>query len=391
MGSPKDRYDDAGREKVQCRECNAWYHRLDVHLSSKHSMTVEEYRAKHDGAPTISEAARKKAAAGQGARFKGESKRIEATEVVANDDDDLFKFGAARLKQRTDLSEYDKQFVPVHDEKWIPGDTEQRQLEELALAMEDDDNCLIVGPHGIGKSTMALELAAICNQPIRRVGMDGDVRRADFVGEKTVKVDEESGQSITEWVDGILVDAAEKGHWLMIDEIDAMPPHIAFLMHGVLEGNRHLALMGDEGRRVNFHPNFRIVATANTLGHGDDSGMYAGTNVMNEAFLDRWGVTISADYPVEATEVNILVSRTGIDRDTAKKMVKVAQKIREAVTNEQCFASVSPRRLIDWATKTVRLNDPRRAAKLTVVNKMGADDAKFVDNIIQRYFGGEVA
>lgn len=318
---------------------------------------------------------------------------------MAGNDDELFKFGAARLKMRSGLDAHDEQFVPPHDEGWIPGTIEQRQLEELALAMEDDDNCLVVGPHGIGKTTLALELAAIIGQPVRRVGMDGDVRRADFVGEKgvvvveipsTEKGGEPTHQTITRWSDGVLVEAAERGHWLLIDEIDAMPAHIAFLVHGVLEGNRHLVLMGDNGRKVKFHPQFRIIATANTLGRGDDSGMYAGTNVMNEAFLDRFGVTISATYPDEATEINILTSRTGIGRADAQKMVKTAAKVRESFANETCFCSISPRRLIDWAGKTVRLNDARRAAKLTIVNKMGADDAKFVDSIIQRYFGGAV-
>lgn len=386
MGSPNDRYDGNGNEKVQCRVCKKWFHRLDVHVGSKHGMNTDQYREKHPGAPTISEAARQKAVKAQGGKFKDAKKA-----PVTGNDDGLLKFGAARLKVRDDLTEYDKQFLPVHDEKWIPGESEQRMLEELALAMEDDDNCLICGPHGIGKSTLAKELAAICNQPLRRVGMDGDVRRADFIGEKNVVVDEKSGQTITSWVDGILPDAAERGHWLLIDEIDAMPAHIAFLMHGVLECNRHLVLMGDNGRRIKFHPNFRIIATANTLGNGDDSGQYAGTNVMNQAFLDRWGVTIEAGYPAEQDEVKILTERTGIDCERARKMVKVAQKVREAFANEQCFVSLSPRRLIDWAAKTVRLNDARRAAKITIVNKMTKDDAQFVDGIVQRYFGGEVS
>lgn len=391
MGTSADRFDNKGREKVQCHICLKWYHRLDVHLTT-HEMKVADYQVKYPGAPTISESARKKAATAQGSRSKGAAKAKKAAANKGSTvDDGLYKFGVARLKERTDLTEHDRKFIPVHDENWIPGDTEQKQLEELAMAMEDDDNCLIVGPHGIGKSTLVLELAAICGQPVQRVGMDGDVRRADFVGEKNVVVDKDSGQTITEWRDGVLVNAAIHGHWLMIDEIDAMPPHIAFVMHGVLEGNRHLVLMGDDARKVKFHPDFRIIATANTLGRGDDSGMYAGTNVMNEAFLDRWGVTIKADYPDESTEANILTARTGVDGATARKMVSIAKKVREACANEQCFVTISTRRLIDWAQKTVRLNDARRAAALTVINKMGEDDAKFVDSVIQRYFGGEVS
>lgn len=386
MGSSKERHDGEGREKVQCRICKDWYHRLDVHVSTAHKLNVGEYLEKYPGAPTISEAARAKAAQAQGGKFKG----AKATKDKAVVDDDSFKFGVARLKMRTGLTEYDRAFIPKHDEDWIPGEVEQRQLEELALGVEDGDNVLIIGPHGIGKSTLALELAAICDQPVRRVHMDGDIRRADFVGEKNVVVDKDSGQAITRWLDGVLPDAAERGHWLLIEEIDAMPAHIGFILHGVLERHRHLAIMGDRGREVKFHPHFRIIATGNTLGHGDDSGMYAGTNVLNEAFLDRWGTTIRGSYPAAATEVAMLVKRTGIEKALADKMVQVAAKVREAQRQDQCVGGISPRRMIDWAQKTVRMNDPRRAARLTVTNKLGPDDAKFVDNLIQRHFGGGI-
>lgn len=385
MGSPKDMHDGRGNEKIQCRECKQWYHRLDVHLS-KHDMSVKTYLEKHPGAPTISEAARSKASAGQASRV--DAVPPEETAAAIASDSKLLKFGVARLRMREDLNEEDKSMVPAHDESWIPGKAEESMLELLALAMEDNDNCMIVGMPGTGKSTIVRQLACLCNQPLARFGMDGDIRRADFIGEKNVIVDPTTGQAITSWVDGFLPKAMEAGWWVLLDEADATPAHIAFLLHGVLEPSRHLAITGDRGRVVKVHKNFRIIGTANTLGLGDDTGQFAGTNVMNQAFMDRWGVTIKADYPSAEDEERRLIDRSGCTPDQAKKMVTVATHVRQAFMNDQCFSSFSPRRLIDWANKLVRLNNPTRALETTVLNKVSKEDAKFIFNIFQRTFPG---
>lgn len=375
MGSTLERYDSNGREKVQCRKCKRWVHRIDRHLKKNHDgLDAVSYHKEFPGAPLMSEHARKK-----------------STNVVNLEDHDLFKFGVARLKQRQNLSEYDSMFVPTHDEEWVIDEDVKKHLEELALAIEDDDNCLIYGPPGVGKSILVRELAAICDCPLRRVNADGDMRRADFIGEKSVVENPNSGESITKWIDGVFPDAAENGHWLLVEEIDALPSHIDFVMHSALERPRHMILTGDDScRKVNFNEDFRFIATANTLGFGDDLGRFAGTNTMNEAFLDRFGVTIKVGYPSKDSEKKILVSKTGIGSDTAEKMILVADSIRIACQKEECSVPISTRRLIDWAKKCVRLNDPRRSAEITIVNKLPEDDSKFVDNVIQKHFGGYV-
>lgn len=372
MGSAKERYDTRGREKVQCRLCQKWFHRLDVHLASKHDGT-DDYLSRFPEASLVSEWARKQD------RREGNVS-----------DDDTFKFGVARMTMR-ECDEYDDRFVPKHDEDWVLGSDEREALEALALALQEDENVLIVGPPGVGKSTLVKELGAITNNPLRRLPGRGDMRVSDLIGSKSLRVDEASGQSITDYEGGILPDSAERGHWLLVDEVDALPAEVAFVLHPVLEPERSLVLTGRQGGfETEFDPRFRFIATANTLGWGDETGLYAGTNAMNEAFLDRFGTVITMGYPEATNEIDRIVKRSGIDRGEAEKMVAVATKVRESQKNETTTASLSPRRLIMWANKAVRMGDCVRASRYTVTNRLPSEEATFVSGIIQRIFGSRV-
>lgn len=372
MGSAKDKLDSRGREKVQCRICNKWFHRLSVHIDSKHD-GVDDYQKQFPGAPLASQWAQKQ----------------DERDGKASDDES-FKFGVARMSLR-DCDDYDEQFLPVHDEDWVLGVDEREALEALALAMQDDENVLIVGPPGVGKSTLVTELGAITNNPIRRLPFRGDMRVSDLIGSKTLHVDAKTGQSITGYEHGVLPDAAEHGHWLHVDEIDAGPSEVMFVLHPVLEARRSLMLTGVAGGyQVEFDPRFRMIATANTLGWGDESGLYAGTAPMNEALLDRFGTVIVMQYPDPANETDRIVKRTSIDKQQAEKMVAVATKVREAQKNDTTTASLSPRRLIMWANKAVRMGDAVRASRYTITNRLPDEESKFVAGIIQRYFGGAV-
>lgn len=367
MGSARQRYDDRGREKVQCRDCSLWFHRLDNHVLSKHD-GPDAYAIRHPGAPLLSETARRK--------------------VSSSADDRSFKFGIARMGLR-DNDEYSSRFVPLHDEDWTLGDVEREALDALALAMEDDENVLIVGPPGIGKSTLVKELGAITNSPLRRLPFRGDMRVSDLVGAKSLSVDATSGQSVTKYELGVLPDAGGRGHWFLVDEIDAGPAEVMFTLFPVLEANRSLVLTSDRGgHEVTFDPRFRFIATANTLGWGDESGMYAGTAPMNEALLDRFHTVIMLGYPDPTSEIRRLVQVSGVAVSVAEKMVGAATKIREAQRRDSMASSFSPRRLIMWARKAVRMGDTLRAARYTVTNRLPPEESVFVNGIIQRYFGG---
>lgn len=368
--------DRSGRERVKCRQCGEFYHRLDVHITTKHDMSLDEYRDRYPGAPLRS--AQAEAAMQETAR-PTPSKSLPGKGEYA--------FGVARLNARRNVDDHDKVFIPEHDEHWIPGLAEKEALEDLALGIQFKDNVLLEGPTGAGKSLIVMQLACAIGQPLRRVNLHGDVRAADFAGEKIVDVDVASGQAVVKWRDGILPQAMRRGHWLLLDELDAGPALIMFVLQGVLEPGRRLVLMGNEGEVVESHPEFRIIATANTLGRGDESGLYTGTRILNEAFLDRFGTVIHFGYPSEDTECRILVGRAGITSEQALMLVRSAHMVREAFDRGEVSCTFSTRRLVAWAEKTQRYGNARRGARVAVLNKLSREDAVFVDGVIQRHLG----
>jgi len=393
--SSSQEYDKQGRQKIRCEICGNYYHRLDVHLSSKHKTNVADYTKQFPGCPTISDSAKAKAAKSQSARAAGASSTVKATQQAnANNDssaaeEGVFKIGVATLHQRENLTELDKVYVPKHDPNWMFDETVMEEWEYIAIGIEDNEPIYIGGPTGCGKSASCLEMAAAINQPVLRVQLTRDFRVSQFVGSMELKLDE-NGNRYTEFTDGVLPQAMKNGWWLLLDEVDMAHADVLMALQSVLEGNP-LVLSENFGEVVKPHENFRIIATANTMGNGDETGLYEAAKAQNQATLDRYGVTIKADYPAPETEADILVTRTGISKSDAKKMVKIARTVREALAaGEDCNCTFSTRRLISWAGKAVRLGDVRKGAKIAVLNKLETDDAEFVNSLIQRYFGGQI-
>jgi len=395
----KSKLDKNGHERVECLICKSegksgWFHQLAVHLSSVHEVKVDQYRANFPGALTISAYSSEQASKGQLTKGKELDSIAPAVAEPNTDAEKSLTIGCAELFIRDDVKEAEMPLVPAHDDKFH---IDVKVMEELALGIQMMENILIAGETGCGKTTTVEELGSIANQPVKTQNLRGDIRSSAFIGQQKIVVDPESGQSIVTFVEGILPQAMKNGWWLLLDELDAAPPAILFVLQRVLT-HRQLCLDDDHGRVVEAHPNFRIIATANTLGRGDDSGLYTGTNILNEAFLDRFGTVILQDYlgtgkhgselPDDDAELGVVANKSGLNRETIKKMITVARLVRKGKRDEECYCTFSTRRLLSWAKKTVAMGgDWDRSSRLTFINKLGEDDRKYVEQIMQRVMG----
>lgn len=374
-----------GDGRLICLECGEAFHRLDVHLHSKHQLTPADYQAKHPGAEVLSTKARKTADDDDAPKI---APAVAKPKAKAKRKAGGFTVGSAHIDILEGLNVDDQANVPEHDEGYVPGKREHESLEALTVAISNDMPILFVGPTGAGKSLGCRQWAAAVNYPLIRVNFHKDERAADVIGEKTVEVESGSGQAVVTWKDGALLEAMRKGYIFLADELDACPAGILFVMQSVLEPGRTITL--PTGERVKAHPRFRFVATANTTGRGDDSGLYTGTNILNEAFLDRWTVVVKVDYPDPDTEAAIVAKRSGIARAEARKMVEVAVKVREGLANEQVYCTFSTRRLVAWAELSMSFGSMSKAANFAVLNKLSSEDRDVVGGLIQRIVGSDI-
>jgi len=255
--------------------------------------------------------------------------------------------------------------------------------KDVAEAIEHDERVFIYGPSGTGKSWLVRQIAALTQRPVRRVSLNGETSVGDFVGHWTVNDKKE-----TVFVKGILPLALLRGHILQLDEVDAMQPEVGFVLQQVLEPEGHL-LLTDTGEDIAPHPDFRLVATANTLGFGSDSGLYAsGTHVLNFSWLDRWEVVVHMDYLPAREEVGLLHSRhPSLGKDLLKRMVKAAGDLRRAHAEEQLTTALSMRRLLAMCAGLERGNDFQRALTVCVLNKVPPEDVKVFRETFDHHVG----
>ena len=239
---------------------------------------------------------------------------------------------------------------------------------------------MLIGHTGCGKTSMIEQMASRIGQGVLRVNMNGQTTISDFVGFWTVK----AGQ--TEWVDGALPTAMRLGLWLIVDEIDCADASILAALNAVLEPGGKLMLKERGAELVEPHENFRMFATANAVGSMSCfRHLYQGTNLMNEAFLDRWRV-YRVDYLTQEQESRAIFGALGatIDAKECDKMAQVAHMARRAFEREEVGSTFSTRRLIDWAEMMSRGKTPLVAARDAIHPKIAAEDAEFLEALINQ-------
>ena len=251
---------------------------------------------------------------------------------------------------------------------------------------------MVTGYHGTGKSTHIEQVAARLNWPCIRINLDSHVSRIDLVGKDAIVV--KDGMQVTEFRDGILPWAYQNNVALVFDEYDAGRPDVMFVIQRVLESSGRLTLL-DQSRVIRPHPAFRLFATANTVGLGDTSGLYHGTQQINQAQMDRWSVVATLNYLPHDEEVGIVLSkahhyRTPEGRDIVGRMVRVADFTRNAFINGDLSTVMSPRTVITWAENADIFGDIGFAFRLTFLNKCDELERTLVAEFYQRSFGKEL-
>ncbi|MBP0614029.1 cobaltochelatase subunit CobS [Jiella mangrovi] len=251
---------------------------------------------------------------------------------------------------------------------------------------------MVSGYHGTGKSTHIEQVAARLNWPCVRVNLDSHVSRIDLVGKDAITVRE--GMQVTEFRDGILPWAYQNNVALVFDEYDAGRPDVMFVIQRVLESSGRLTLL-DQSRVIRPHPAFRLFATANTVGLGDTTGLYHGTQQINQAQMDRWSIVTTLNYLPHDTEVGIVTAKaksfdTPEGKKTVSKMVRVADLTRSAFVNGDLSTVMSPRTVITWAENAEIFADLGFAFRLTFLNKCDDLERPLVAEFYQRAFGEEL-
>jgi cobaltochelatase CobS len=256
-----------------------------------------------------------------------------------------------------------------------------------------DRRVMIQGYHGTGKSTHIEQVAARLNWPLIRVNLDSHVSRIDLVGKDAIVL--KDGKQVTEFREGILPWALQRPIALVFDEYDAGRPDVMFVIQRILEAQGKLTLL-DQNRVIRPNPYFRLFSTTNTIGLGDTTGLYHGTQQINQGQMDRWSIVTTLNYLDHDAEAEIVLAKspnydTAEGRRTINAMVRVADMTRNAFMNGDISTVMSPRTVITWAQNTeIFGGDVALAFRMTFLNKCDELERGTVAEFFQRAFGQDL-
>lgn len=305
------------------------------------------------------------------------------TEVSAKE---LFGFETDLMvpafKERSD-------YVPDLDEDYLFN--KETTLAILA-GFAHNRRVMVQGYHGTGKSTHIEQVAARLNWPCIRINLDSHVSRIDLVGKDAIVL--KDGKQVTEFREGILPWALQHPVALVFDEYDAGRPDVMFVIQRILEVSGKLTLL-DQNKVLRPHESFRLFSTTNTIGLGDTSGLYHGTQQINQGQMDRWNIVTTLNYLDHDRETDIVVAKakhyqTEEGKKTVAAMVRVADLTRNAFMNGDISTVMSPRTVLTWAENAEIFHDVGFGFQVTFLNKCDELERATVAEFYQRCFGEEL-
>ena len=280
------------------------------------------------------------------------------------------------------------ELVPEIDNSYI---FDEITTLSIIAGFNHNKRVLVQGLHGTGKSTHIEQIAARLNWPCLRINLDGHISRFDLLGKDAITIKDQ--KQVTTFKQGMLPWSIENPVALVFDEYDAGRPDVMFVIQRLLESDGKLTLL-DQNKVITPNPLFRIFGTCNTLGTGDISGLYHGTQNLNQGQLDRWNIFTTLNFMSPETEVNIIKNKLGKTtkkiKDEISNMVKLANLVRKSFSSNDISTIISPRTSIIWAQNIEIFDDTELAFKLTFYNKCNESDKKIISELYQRCFGKEI-
>ena len=281
------------------------------------------------------------------------------------------------------------EYVPSIDESYK---FDKNTTLAILAGFSHNRRVMIQGYHGSGKSTHIEQVAARLNWPAVRVNLDSHISRIDLIGKDAIKL--KDGKQVTEFHEGILPWALRNPVAIVFDEYDAGRADVMFVIQRVLEHDGKLTLL-DQNEIITPHSNFRLFATSNTVGLGDTTGLYHGTQQINQAQMDRWSLVATLNYlSVEVESAIVLAKSPSYDSEEGKRVIKqmvtVADLTRTAFMNGDLSTVMSPRTVINWASNTEIFKDVGYAFRLTFLNKCDELERQIVAEFFQRCFDEEL-
>ena len=251
---------------------------------------------------------------------------------------------------------------------------------------------LIQGYHGTGKSTHIEQVAARLNWPCVRVNLDSHISRIDLIGKDAIVL--KDGKQITEFKEGILPWSIQNPIALVFDEYDAGRPDVMFVIQRILESEGNFTLL-DKNKVLEQHDFFRIFATTNTVGLGDTTGLYHGTQQINQGQMDRWNIVSTLNYLPFEKELEIVLAKNKDfnnkdGKELLSNMIKVADLTRKGFINGDISTVMSPRTVLHWAENTSIFKDQGYAFRITFLNKCDELEKKIISEYYQRCFGEDL-